>query len=89
MSRSLVEIRKDIDEVDEKFAKLLVQRASLAREVRNFKTGSDVQVYHPSRERQILERAYEICGDSGFSQKAIENIFLCYYLLGEFSFVDI
>jgi chorismate mutase/prephenate dehydratase len=76
MTRPLSEIRKDIDSVDENLANLLVKRADLAREVRNFKKGSDVQVYHPARERQILERAYEICEDSGFSQKAIENIFL-------------
>lgn len=76
MEKSLADIREEIDKIDDSIAQALVNRAKLAKAVRDFKQGNDIQVYHPSREREILDRVYKICAESGFSAKQVDKVFL-------------
>ncbi len=76
MKKSLSDIRIEIDAVDDSIARALVKRAELAKEVRAVKQGEDILTYHPARERQILDRVFSICKDTGFAQKQVEKVFL-------------
>ena len=53
MSKTLDEIRKNIDKVDNDIACSLVERAKLAQEVRNVKQGQDLQVYPKSKTKMV------------------------------------
>lgn len=74
--KTLEQIRKEINEVDDSLAHALVRRAGLAKLVRDVKRETDTQVYHPSRERSILDRVFTICKESGFSQEQVDTVFL-------------
>ena len=74
--KDLEQIREEINQVDDTLAQILVKRANLAKQVRDVKKITDTQVYQPSRERNILDRVYNICKDSGFSQDQVSKIFL-------------
>lgn len=50
---SIEEIRKKIDEIDEKILDLLTQRAQLAKEISKFKKG---EVLDPAREETVIRR---------------------------------
>ena len=50
------ELRKKIDEVDNKLIDLLNERARIVIEVGNIKKTEKLDFHSPSREREILER---------------------------------
>ncbi len=76
MSERLAKIRTEIDIVDDSIAKLLCQRAALAKEVREVKASDKINPYIPSREKEIIERVLPACVQAGFSPKSINQIFL-------------
>lgn len=55
-SKSLQQLRSEIDAVDDRILELLNQRASLVVEVGRLKAGQQGEFYVPSREREIYER---------------------------------
>lgn len=48
--------RDRIDNIDDRIAELLNERASCAIEIGRLKRGSGLAIHNPERERQILER---------------------------------
>jgi len=55
----LVRLRKSIDELDRVLVKLLNQRAKYALEIGRAKGRTNLPVYSPAREREVLERVEE------------------------------
>ena len=49
--------RKKIDDLDRKLVELLNQRASAAIEIGRLKRNTDLPVYEPQREREVIENA--------------------------------
>jgi len=56
MAKTLDELRREIDAVDDQILNLLNQRAQLAMEVGKVKAGENRDFHAPSREREIYER---------------------------------
>lgn len=56
---TLSEIRREIDEIDGKFLKLLNKRASLARRVADVKRTAGTSFYRPARERELIDSLQE------------------------------
>jgi len=48
--------RKKIDEIDDQILSLLNERAICAAEIGKIKRSKGMQIYHPEREREIIER---------------------------------
>jgi len=55
-TKRIQELRKKIDEIDDKLLELLNQRAQTVIEVGNIKKTENLDFYSPSREREIIER---------------------------------
>ncbi len=53
---SLADVRKRIDDIDDRLHGLLIERTSLAQSVVEAKSGSTAPVYRPGREAEILRR---------------------------------
>ena len=49
--------RKKIDELDRKLVELLNQRASAAIEIGRLKRNTDLPIYEPEREREVIANA--------------------------------
>ena len=49
--------RKKIDELDRKLVELLNQRASAAVEIGRLKRNTDLPIYEPEREREVIANA--------------------------------
>jgi len=56
MKKSIEQLRRDIDELDDRIVQLLNQRAALAIEVGAIKKASGDALYVPARERDVLKR---------------------------------
>jgi len=56
MSKSLEQLRKEIDQLDDQIVRLLNQRASLAVQIGEIKQSNGSALYVPSRERAVLHR---------------------------------
>lgn len=67
-------LRRNIDEIDEVLVKLLNQRARWALEVGQVKRGSELPIYEPEREAEVLRH---VLGASRgpLSAEAIERLF--------------
>ena len=55
-NQKIQELRKKIDEIDDKLVDLLNERAKIVIEVGNIKKAEKLDFHSPSREREILER---------------------------------
>src|SRR5258706_1348316 len=54
--------RKKIDELDRKLVELLNQRASAAVEIGRLKRNTDLPIYEPEREREVIANAQKASG---------------------------
>jgi chorismate mutase len=54
--RSIDELRKDIDSIDDRIVELLNDRARLALEIRGLKPAANLGLYDPKREEEIFAR---------------------------------
>ncbi|MGC9052772.1 MAG: chorismate mutase, partial [Candidatus Hydrogenedens sp.] len=50
------ELRKKIDEIDQKIISLLNERAYCAQEIGKIKSGSQAPFYVPEREKSVIEK---------------------------------
>lgn len=57
MSRDLSEIRREIDAIDDQLHDLLMRRAKVVEEVREYKQGERIKI-RPAREAEIIYRLY-------------------------------
>ena len=58
----LSEIRQDIDKIDDQLVKLFWERMSLSAKVADYKKANNLPIYHPGRERAILQKVAEKAG---------------------------
>ena len=56
----LSQLRKEIDQIDEKILELLNKRARIARKIGELKKKNNLEVHIPERERQIFERLLKL-----------------------------
>jgi chorismate mutase/prephenate dehydratase len=68
----LIELRKQIDEIDEQLIPLLMKRMDVAKGVAQYKVERGIPVLNEEREQQILDNVAEKCGEQG---EAIKTIF--------------
>lgn len=54
--KDLIEIRKEINEIDQEMIRLFEKRMSLAKDVLDYKTQHHLPIYDKTREDEILKR---------------------------------
>ncbi len=59
----LTEIRERINVIDDKLLELFIERMTTVRDVAEYKRDNNMPIFHPGRERAILERVSEKAGD--------------------------
>lgn len=73
-NKTLHDLRRDIDEIDDRIMELLNQRASLVIKVGKLKSSESRDFYVPSREREIYERL-SAKNKGPFSDKGLKSVF--------------
>jgi len=78
MEKELNELRKEIDNIDNKILKLLNKRMQIVKKVGEVKNSSDSPIYRPEREKEIIDRLIGLSKiENGILAKdEIEAIFL-------------
>ena len=73
-TRTIEELRSDIDAIDDRIVGLLNERARVVLEVGRLKSGTNMQFHVPGRERQIYERL--LGGNPGpFPNDALRSVY--------------
>ena len=67
----LLELRNQIDEIDEQLIPLLLKRMEISKEVADYKVRKRLPVLNEKREQEILEDVEKKCGDMGNTIKTI------------------
>jgi len=75
---SLLELRNQIDDIDNKLLLLLNERMNIVHKVGALKTKSGTSIYRPSREKAIIDRLDSLNQKNGgfLNRNAIEALFL-------------
>jgi chorismate mutase len=73
--RTLDDLRKDIDRLDEVIVRLLNERARVACEIGQVKKTKGVPVYQPDREKQVIEHVRSIAVEGPLGSEAIARLF--------------
>jgi chorismate mutase-like protein len=73
--RSLDDLRKDIDRVDEVLVRLLNERARCVCEIGRVKKETGIEVYQPDREKLVLKHVKEIACEGPLGPDAIGRLF--------------
>lgn len=68
----LIELRKQIDEIDEQLIDLLLKRMEMSKGVAQYKFDRGIPVLNAQREQEILDNVAQKCGEQG---EAIKTIF--------------
>ena len=58
----LSELRKEIDQIDDELVRLFCQRMDVASKVADYKKATGSPIYHPGREREILQKVAQKAG---------------------------
>ena len=61
----LLDLRKQIDEIDEQLIPLLLQRMEISKKVAEYKVKRGLPVLNEQREREILDDVQKKCGEQG------------------------
>lgn len=62
---SIEELRREIDETDEKITELFIKRLALSRKIGRIKKEKNLPVLDEKREEEIIEKLSEKAGDDG------------------------
>lgn len=68
----LLDLRKEIDRIDEQLIPLLIERMGISEKVAQYKFDRGLPVLNPQREQEILDNVGEKCGEHG---EAIKTVF--------------
>ena len=74
MDKRILELREQIDELDEKIIHLLKKRMSISKEVGDIKEKLDIPIEDKSRELEIIDRLSQYAGKN-LSEKQLIRIF--------------
>ena len=72
---NLKDLRKQLDELDNKILDLLKQREEIVEGVKKYKQENNVAFFQPDREKQIFERIKEKAKKRGMNEKIAVKIF--------------
>jgi chorismate mutase len=75
MMRTLSDLRKDIDRVDEVLVRLLNERARCACEIGRLKKELGVEIYQPEREKEVLNHVRTVACEGPLGPDAIGRLF--------------
>ena len=75
MREKLTEIRKKIDEIDNKILKLIAERNSLAKDVAEVKNQLGIPINDPDREKYIYDRIRKLCKEHNVDENVGKSIF--------------
>jgi chorismate mutase len=75
MSTTLDELRRNIDRVDEVLVRLLNERARCVCEIGRLKKEQGIEIYQPSREKDVLEHVRAIATEGPLGPDAIARLF--------------
>lgn len=67
----LLDLRKEIDEIDEQLIPLLLKRMNISEEVAKYKVERGIPVLNSEREQQILDNVAQKCGELGNTIKTV------------------
>lgn len=67
----LLELRKEIDEIDSQLLPLLMKRMDVSEKVAAYKVSRGMPVLNEERETQILDKVVEKCGERGDTIKTV------------------
>ena len=73
--RTLDDLRKDIDRVDEVLVRLLNERARCACEIGQLKKELGVEIYQPEREKEVLQHVRAVATEGPLGPEAIGRLF--------------
>jgi chorismate mutase len=73
--RTLDDLRRDIDRVDEALVRLLNERAGMACELGRIKKEMGIEVYQPVREKQVLAHVRDLGSQGPLGPDAIARLF--------------
>ena len=80
-------LRQKINETDEKLVKLFIERMALAKKVGEYKSGKNMKIYDPAREKDIIDRfvnGIRVDFDIKYIEQFLENLmFLSRRLQGD------
>ena len=72
---TLDDLRRDIDRVDEVLVRLLNERARCVCEIGRLKKETNMEVYQPDREKQVLQHVRAIASEGPLGPDAIARLF--------------
>ena len=72
----LLELRKEIDEIDDELIPLLLKRMSVSEKVAKYKVERGMPVLNSEREQQILDDVAKKCGKQGGVKTALHAAYL-------------
>ena len=58
----LNELRKEIDKIDQELVRLFTERMAISAQVADYKRENNLPIFHPGRERTILQKVAEMAG---------------------------
>ncbi len=61
----LLDLRKEIDDIDEQLIPLLIKRMGISKQVAEYKVQRGLPVLNEQREREILDDVHKKCGEQG------------------------
>ena len=72
----LVELRKEIDLIDDKIFHYLAKRMSVVKEVAKFKKTTDMAILDEAREKEILTKLTKKAIETGLDKEFIEKLYI-------------
>jgi len=75
MSRTLDDLREDMDRVDEVLVRLLNERARVACEIGRLKKGRGMGIYQPGGEKRVLGHGRGVAVEGPLGSDAIARLF--------------
>jgi len=73
--RTLDDLRRDIDRVDEVLVRLLNERARCVCEIGRVKKEHGIEVYQPDREKDVLKHVRQVASEGPLGPEAIGRLF--------------
>lgn len=74
MQDAITDLRKEIDDIDERIVSLLNERAALAIKIGRAKAGRAQKPYDPDRERKVLDKV-DALNNGPLPKGAVEEVY--------------
>lgn len=68
---NLLDLRNEIDELDDELVPLLLKRMDISRRVAEYKVANGIPVLNEKREQEVLELVAKDCGEQGEAMKTV------------------